>query len=51
MQYLVQGARVQVLDGPSDRLVGQVLDVNQSVASLWFCDNDVVSSFPLSSLK
>ena len=50
-QHLVWDARVRVLDGSSRRLVGQIVDVNQSVATLWFCDDGTVSPFPLSALE
>lgn len=50
-QHLVRGARARVVKGPSRNLIGKIVDVVQSVASLWFWDDGTVSSFPLEYLE
>ena len=49
-QHLVRGARVQVLDGSHRHVVGQIVDVSQSLATLWFSDEDCFLSLPIDSL-
>ena len=49
-QHLVRGARVHVLDGSHRNLVGQIIDISQSVATLWFSDQDHFSSLAIDSL-
>ena len=49
-QHLVRGAHVQVLDGSHRHVVGQIVDVSQSLATLWFSDEDCFLSFPIDSL-
>ena len=50
-QHLVWEAHVRVLDILSHHLVGKIVDVVQSAATLWFHDDNIVTLFPLDYLE